>query len=94
LLQTQVMTASLSELGLDHRVTLTSMNILASIFQDQGKWERAERLGKQVLEIRKNALGLGNPDTIHSSEILAYFNEERVFWKRQETTAVQVTITS
>jgi hypothetical protein len=70
------------------------MNILASIFQDQGKWGRAERLGKQVLEIRKNALGLGNPDTIHSSETLTYFNEERVFWKRQETTAVQVTITS
>ena len=86
------MAASLLELGLDHGVTLRSMNNLAIILSSQGKLDEAERLGKQVRQIRKNALGLEHPDTLHSAEILPQFHKEKEFWKAEEMKAVQVTI--
>ena len=44
------------ELGAEHPHTLASINNLASILQDQGNYEEAEEMNRQVLEGRKAAL--------------------------------------
>jgi hypothetical protein len=45
------------------------MNNLA---RNQGRWEEAENLHMQVLEMRKKVLGEEHPDTLESMADLAY----------------------
>jgi len=59
-------------LGPEHPSTLASMNNLASTYQDQGRWNEAEKLNVQVMEIRKTMLGPEHPDTLVSMNNLAY----------------------
>jgi hypothetical protein len=44
---------------------------LASTFWNQGRWDAAEELEVQVMEIRKKKLGADHPDTLCSIANLA-----------------------
>ena len=58
-------------LGLEHSRTLTSVNNLAAVFQDQGKYEAAEEMNQRALKGREKLLGLEHPDTLVSVNNLA-----------------------
>jgi hypothetical protein len=45
---------------------------LASGYRDQGRWEEAEKLEVQVLEVRKEVLGPEHPGTLTSMNNLAF----------------------
>jgi hypothetical protein len=53
------------------------MNNLAITYQNQGRWDKAEKLEVQVIEIRKAVLGAEHPSTLTSMNNLAYT------WKSQ-----------
>ena len=46
-------------LGQEHPDTLTSMDNLASTYQNQGRWKEAEELEVQVMETKKEGAGPG-----------------------------------
>jgi tetratricopeptide (TPR) repeat protein len=77
-------------LGRDDPKTLSSLGLLASLLNDQGRWKEAEALKVQVMEIRKRVLGQEHPDTLTSMGNLAstYRNQGR--WKEAEELDVQV----
>jgi hypothetical protein len=58
-------------LDVEHPSTLTSMNNLACVLDSQGKYEEAETLHRQALELRTKALGTEHPDTLTSMYNLA-----------------------
>ncbi|KAK3690270.1 Tetratricopeptide repeat-domain-containing protein [Podospora appendiculata] len=58
-------------LGLEHPDTLTSMNNLAFVWKDQGKFEEAEQMNRRALGGREKVLGLEHPDTLTSVSNLA-----------------------
>ncbi|KAJ9663362.1 hypothetical protein H2198_000879 [Neophaeococcomyces mojaviensis] len=58
-------------LGLEHPDTLTSMNDLALVLSNQGKYEQAEEMHGQTLEVQKKVLGHEHPDTLTSMNNLA-----------------------
>ncbi len=58
--------------GKDHVDTLTSVSNLASVLQDQGKYEAAERMNRQALKGKEKALGTDHPETLTSVCNLAY----------------------
>ena len=47
------------------------MNNLAEALCSQGKYEEAERMHRQTLELREKALGAEHPDTLASMNNLA-----------------------
>jgi tetratricopeptide (TPR) repeat protein len=53
-------------LGENHRDTLTSMNHLANVLSDQGKFKQAEEMHRQALGLRKVVLGQEHPETLTS----------------------------
>jgi len=57
--------------GPEHRETATSLNNLASLYQDQGKYEEAEPLYRRALAIREKVLGPEDPGTATSLNNLA-----------------------
>ncbi len=59
------------QLGAEHPDTATSMNNLASLYQDQGKYSEAEPLYQRALAIREQQLGTQHPDTATSLNNLA-----------------------
>jgi hypothetical protein len=61
----------------EHPHTLTSMANLASIYWNQGRWEEAENLERQVMETRSRQFGHRHPDTLTAMANLAYT------WKSQ-----------
>jgi hypothetical protein len=65
------MEASLRVLGEDHPNMLSSMNNLASMYREQGRWKEAEELEVRVIETRKKVLGEDHPDTLTSMGNLA-----------------------
>jgi len=48
---------------LEHPYTAQSLNNLATLYQDQGKYEQAEPLLKRALSICEQQMGLEHPDT-------------------------------
>jgi tetratricopeptide (TPR) repeat protein len=90
----QVMKMRKRVLGEEHPDTLTSMNHLASTYQNQGRWKEAEDLFVQVIETRKRVLGQEHLDTLKNMNNLAstYLNQGR--WKEAEDLFVQVMETS
>jgi hypothetical protein len=44
-------------LGKEHPGTLTSMNNLAGVLREQGKYEQAEEMHRQVLGLSETVLG-------------------------------------
>ena len=71
-------------LGDEHLDTLTSMANLAATYQNQGRWNEAEKLQVQVIETRKRVLGDEHPSTLTSIANLAstYWNQGR--WNEVE----------
>ena len=47
------------------------MNNLATVLSDQGKYEQAEEMHRQALELRETVLGKEHPDTLTSMNNLA-----------------------
>jgi hypothetical protein len=58
-------------LGKEHPSTLTSMNNLAMVLSDQGKYEEAEAMHRQALGLREKALGKEHPSILTSMNNLA-----------------------
>jgi tetratricopeptide (TPR) repeat protein len=58
-------------LGREHHGTLASMNNLALVLSDQGKYERAEETQRQVLGLCETVLGKEHPHTLTSMDNLA-----------------------
>jgi tetratricopeptide (TPR) repeat protein len=58
-------------LGKEHPDTLISMNVMASVLNNQGKYEEAEEMHQQVLRLRKIVLGKEHPNTLKSMNNLA-----------------------
>jgi tetratricopeptide (TPR) repeat protein len=58
-------------LGKEHPDTLTSMNNLASVLSNQGKYEQAEEMHRQALRLRETVLGKEHPSTLTSMNNLA-----------------------
>jgi serine/threonine protein kinase/tetratricopeptide (TPR) repeat protein len=58
-------------LGTEHISTLTSMNNLALVFEDQDRFAEAEQLHLESLEISRRLLGAEHPDTLSSMHNLA-----------------------
>jgi hypothetical protein len=50
-------------LGNKRPSTLRSMNILATVLSDQGKYEQAEVMHRQALRLKETVLGKEHPDT-------------------------------
>jgi tetratricopeptide (TPR) repeat protein len=57
--------------GGEHPDTLTSMNNLALVLSNQGKYEQAEEMYRQVLRLKETVLGKENPSTLTSMNNLA-----------------------
>jgi serine/threonine protein kinase len=64
-------------LGAEHPDTLTAVDGLASLLQDQGKLAEAEPLFRQNLEARRRVLGPEHPDTLTAVNNLAGLLQER-----------------
>ena len=58
-------------MGPEYPDTLKSMDDLAIVYREQGKYPQAEALGTQVLDIRRRSLGPEHPDTLASMNSLA-----------------------
>jgi len=58
-------------LGLKDCQTLSSLNLLASVLQNQGKYEAAEEMYRRALEGREKVLGMEHPHTLASVNNLA-----------------------
>jgi hypothetical protein len=58
-------------LGAEHPDTLTYMGNLASTYRNQRRWNEAEQLDVQVMDMRKKLLGAEHPDTLTSVGNLA-----------------------
>ncbi|MGD1909623.1 MAG: tetratricopeptide repeat protein [Rivularia sp. (in: cyanobacteria)] len=63
--------AGLSRLGENHPHTATSLNNLAYLYKNQGRYEEAEALYIQALELTKQLQGVNHPDTASSLSNLA-----------------------
>ena len=53
------------------------MNNLSVVLQEQGKWQQAEEMYSEVLEVRRQVLGEHHPDTLGSRGNLATILEEQ-----------------
>ena len=58
-------------LGKEHPDTLMSMTKLAVVLRDQGKYEQAEEMYREVRRLRETVLGKEHPDTLMSMISLA-----------------------
>jgi tetratricopeptide (TPR) repeat protein len=58
------MAAKQRVLGPEHPETLSTINNLAGIYRDEGKYELAEPLLVRVLEVRQHVLGQDHPDAL------------------------------
>jgi tetratricopeptide (TPR) repeat protein len=58
-------------LGASHPDTLQSMNNLANLYENQGKYDEAEPLYVECLALCKAILGASHPDTLQSMNNLA-----------------------
>ncbi len=63
---------------------------LASTYQNQGRWNKAEKLEVQVMEMGKRVLGQKHPDTLISMGNLASTYRNQGQWKEAEELEVQV----
>ena len=64
-------------LGEQHLDTATSLNNLAGLYHDQGRYEKAEPLYEQALAIFIKVLGKNHPDTQTVSSNYQTFLKER-----------------
>ncbi|XWW93928.1 hypothetical protein V2A60_001867 [Cordyceps javanica] len=78
------------DLDLYHPDELTSMANLVSTYKNQGRLEEAERLGIQVLEIRKTKLGADHPNTLASMANLVSIYKNKGRLREAEMLEMQV----
>jgi hypothetical protein len=71
-------------LGEEHPETLSSMNNLAGLYQDQGKYDLAEPLFVKTLEAKRRVLGEEHPNTIRSMDDLASLYLTRTEFNKAE----------
>jgi tetratricopeptide (TPR) repeat protein len=57
--------------GAEHPATAATLNNLASLYQDQGRYAEAERLYQRTLAIAERALGPNHPNTAATLKNLA-----------------------
>ena len=58
--------------GMEHRVTLCSMNIVASVLSVQGQYVEAEKMHRETLALREKVLGTEHPNTLLSMNSVAF----------------------
>ena len=63
---------------------------LACTYSDQGKWNEAEQLEVEVLNMRKKLLGAEHPDTLLSMENLARIYANKGNLKEAEQLEIEV----
>ena len=63
---------------------------LARTYQSQGKWDAAEQLEVQVLDMRKKLLDAEHPDTLLDMVNLASTYQSQGRWNEAEQLEVQV----
>ena len=63
---------------------------LASTYRQQGRWNEAEQLQVQVMDMRKKLLGAEHPDTLTSMANLASTYWQQGRWNEAEQLQVQV----
>ncbi|KAK2805280.1 hypothetical protein FQN50_006306 [Emmonsiellopsis sp. PD_5] len=78
------------EYGTMNHFTLGSMSNLALIYSSQGQWKKAEELGIQTLEIKKQVLGLEHPDTLITMSNLVLTYNKQGQWEKAEELGMQV----
>ena len=66
------------------------MGNLASTYSDQGRWNEAEQLEVQVMDMRKRLLGPDHPHTLTSMANLASTYSDQGRWNEAEQLQVQV----
>ena len=71
-------------LGNSHPDVATSLNNLASLYQDQGRYREAEPLLLRALEIRETALGESHPDVAASLNNLASLYQDQGRYREAE----------
>ncbi|KAJ5369967.1 uncharacterized protein N7496_006059 [Penicillium cataractarum] len=76
--------------GDDHEDVVDSTAMLATAYWREGRWEEAEKLQVQVIEIRKTKLGEDHPDTLTSIANLASTYRDQGRWEEAEQLEVQV----
>lgn len=59
-------------LGAERPSILDSMDNVAIALNSQGKYEEAEEMYRQVLQLRTKLLGTEHPDTLASTDNLAH----------------------
>jgi Tetratricopeptide repeat len=57
---------------------------LAAIYGQQGRWNEAETLQVDVVELRKRLLGAEHPDTLKSMADLAATYRQQIRWNEAE----------
>ena len=77
-------------LGAEHPDTLHSMGNLAITYKNQGRWNEAEQLDINVMDVTEKLLGAEHPDTLSSTGNLAstYWNQGR--WNEAEELKLKV----
>ena len=76
--------------GKEHPHTLTSMNNLALVLGNRGKYEQAEEMHRQVLGLKETVLGKEHPDTLASMNNLAWVLRNQGKYEQAEETHRQV----
>ena len=71
-------------LGVEHPSTLTGMNNLALVLNQQGKYEEAEEMHRQALALRETVLGKEHPNTLRSMNNLALVLESQGKYEEAE----------
>lgn len=61
----------------DHAATLMSMMALAISLSGQGKFEEAEEMHRQTLQLRGSVLGMDHPHTLASMTALPESHNQR-----------------
>ena len=79
-----------SLIGEEHPDTLISMTNLASTYQIQGRWNEAEELFVQVIDMRKRLLGAEHPHTLTSMANLASMYQNQGRWNEAEKLDLEV----
>jgi tetratricopeptide (TPR) repeat protein len=77
-------------LGKEHPDTLTSMNNLATVLRDQGKYEQAEEMYRHALRLRQTVLGKEHPSTLTRMSNLASVLRDQDKYEQAEETLRQV----
>ena len=71
-------------LGPDHPDTALSLNNLAVLYDNQGKYDKAEPLYQRALTIREKVLGPDHPDTATSLNNLAVLYDNQGKYDKAE----------